>query len=86
MCSSDLIRKQVQSAMDLVIQVQRFRDGVRRIVSICELSGMEGDVITMSDVFAYDPVSRQFKATGYVPSFMGRLTGGGHPLPVNFFA
>ncbi len=80
------IRKQVQSAVDLVVQVQRYRDGVRRIVSISELSGMEGDVITMSDIFACDPGARAFKSTGYVPSFMPRLTSGGHPLPVNFFA
>jgi pilus assembly protein CpaF len=48
------IREQVSSAIDLIIQQARLKDGTRRIVGISEVLGMEGDVITMKDIFAYD--------------------------------
>jgi pilus assembly protein CpaF len=60
------IRVQIASAVDLIIQVERMRDGVRRVTQISEICGMEGDIITMNDVFRYE-------FTG--EDAMGRITG-----------
>jgi pilus assembly protein CpaF len=60
------IRRQIVGALDLIIQVQRMRDGQRRITAISEVCGLEGDMITMNDVFT-------FEFTGEDPS--GRIIG-----------
>jgi pilus assembly protein CpaF len=66
------IREQAASAIDLLIHVARLRDGSRRIMRVCEVEGMEGEVITLSDVFAFD-----FQSGGDVPGVTGviRPTG-----------
>ena len=48
------IREQISSAIDLIIHEERLRDGTRKVVNICEVSGMEGEVITMTDIFVFN--------------------------------
>ncbi|MGI9264122.1 MAG: CpaF family protein [Gammaproteobacteria bacterium] len=87
------LRTQIASAINLVVQIQRAEDGVRRIVSIQEINGMEGDVITLSELFSYERrgvdeegnVEGDFKATGIIPGFMKRVTQRGIDLPVELF-
>jgi pilus assembly protein CpaF len=76
------IRTQIAAAVDLIIQIERMRDGVRRISQISDICGMEGDVITMNDVamFEYEGESTtgsivgHYRTTGTPPSFATRLT------------
>ncbi len=83
------IRAQIASAIDLVIQTQRLEDGSRRLISIQEVTGMEGDTITMSEIFTYErrglgqdhKVLGQFKPTGVVPIFHRKLVAKGLDLP-----
>jgi pilus assembly protein CpaF len=78
------IRKQIASAIDLVIQIKRFRSGHRRIVSIAEVTGMEGETVTLQDIFAFE--EDRFKCTGFVPTFVDRLRANGIDFPTNYFA
>ena len=50
------IREQVSSAIDLVVHQERLRDGTRKVVNITEVTGMEGDIITMTDIFVYEQI------------------------------
>lgn len=86
------IRDQIASAIDLVIQQQRMRDGTRKIVAITEVQGMEGDVIVMSDIFSFEQqgmedgrVVGRLKPTGLRPKFMERIENAGIHLPANIF-
>ena len=87
------IRKQISSAIHLVIQLSRFEDGSRRIVSVCEIEGMEGEVITMSEIFKYmrkgiDEEGRvlgQFCATGVVPKCLGLMKQKGLKVDMKVF-
>ena len=87
------IRKQIASAITLVVQVSRFNDGTRRITHITEITGMEDDVVSMQDVFVFDKqgVSADgrtlgtFTATGIRPKFAEKLKASGISLPANFF-
>lgn len=88
------INRQIASAIDVIIQANRMNDGVRRVVSISEVTGMEGDVIAMHEIVAFKPrgvtaegkVAGGFEFTGIRPRFLDRLksTGllQGNPLPV----
>lgn len=88
------MRSQIASAINIVIQVQRGDDGRRRLVSIQEISGMEGEVITMSEIFTYrragvdaqGNVLGRLEATGVVPAFHKRSAVRGIDLPVSVFA
>lgn len=88
------IRSQIVSAIDLVIQLQRQEDGRRRITSIQEVSGMEGDVITMSEIFKFRRdgkdedglIKGQFTATGVMPTFANQLKAKGIKLPPSIFS
>ena len=79
------IRQQFASAIDLVVQAQRLTGGPRKIVSITEVSGMEGDVVTMQDIFSFEQTGidsngrayGQIVASGIRPSFMDRLKSSG---------
>jgi len=72
---------QIASAVDLVIQIERMRDGVRRITEVCELGAIENDAITLKELFAYrfieegadGKLSGVFEATGVRPRFLKRL-------------
>jgi pilus assembly protein CpaF len=87
------MREQIASALNVVIQVQRFSDGARRVVSVTEVNGMEGDVVTTQEVFRYrrrgmSPEGRvigQFESAGVRPVFMERLRVAGVELPAGLF-
>jgi len=87
------IRQQISSAVDLFVQVARFSDGSRRLTYITELTGMEGDIITMQDIFVFDKmgiteagkVMGRFRATGIRPRFYDRLQACGITLPPEIF-
>jgi pilus assembly protein CpaF len=87
--SDRAMRQQVASALDLVIQAARLSDGTRRITSISEITGMEGETITMQEIFLYHQlgvaadgkVTGRFEATGIRPRFAERLKQYGLALP-----
>jgi pilus assembly protein CpaF len=87
------IRQHVSSAVDLVVHVSRLSDGARRVTSICEITGMEGEVITMQDIFLFEQqglsadgkVTGRFRATGIRPKCAERLVAAGHVLPATMF-
>jgi pilus assembly protein CpaF len=88
------VREQVASAVDMVIHLHRFRDGSRRITDIAEVVGMEGDVITLQDIFAFDygmgvdeegVMLGRLKATGLRPTFSEKLANYGFELSGDLF-
>lgn len=86
------IREQVSSAIDLVVHQDRMRDGTRKITAITEIAGMEGDIITTMDIFAFDlqgfengKVVGRLKPTGLRPKFMEKLEAAGIRLPPQIF-
>ena len=87
------LRAQISSAIDVVIQVSRMEDGSRRLTSLQEVNGMEGDIITMSDLFTFErqgmdengKVIGRLKATGVVPAFYKSLAPRGLELPIETF-
>ena len=91
--SERAMRQQVASAIDLVLQVARLSDGSRRVTSISEITGMEGDTITMQEIFLYErtgmgpqgQVIGRFRATGIRPRFAEKLKSCGMQLPRVFF-
>ena len=86
-------REQISSAIDVIVQVSRMADGSRRIVSITELTGMEGEIITMQEIFRYHrrgiatdgTVIGGFESTGVRPTFMERLRLAGAEIPSDLF-
>jgi len=83
---SKAIRDQVASAINIIVQQARLRDGTRKIVSISEIVGMEGDVIRMQEIFAYETSGEmdsdgkfkgEFKATGIVPKCIDKIRENG---------
>ncbi|GIE28403.1 type II secretion system protein E [Actinoplanes italicus] len=87
---SRAIRDQIASAVDLILQVNRFKDGTRKITHITEVVGMEGDVITLQDIFLheYAPDARggALRATGIRPNFLDAMAPYGVVLPPTLFA
>ncbi len=86
------IREQVSSAIDLVVHQERLRDGRRKVVNITEVTGMEGEVITMTDIFIFEQtgfengqVVGRFRPTGLRPKFMDKLEASGIHLPPSVF-
>lgn len=87
------IREQVASAVDVIVQQSRFGDGSRRITSISEITGMEGDTIQVSEIFRYQQtgfdedgnVSGRFEATGVVPKFYEELVQRGIDVDMSIF-
>jgi pilus assembly protein CpaF len=87
------IRAQVTSAIDLMVQVARFSDGSRKITYITELVGLEGEQVTMQDIFLFEKsgiaengkVLGKFKATGVRPRFYEKLRSSGIQLPASLF-
>jgi pilus assembly protein CpaF len=87
------IRRQIASAIDLVIQVSRMSDGTRKVVSIAEITGMEGEIVTMQDIFLFrkrgirenGEVIGEFMPTGIRPKFSERLIVAGVQLPIAMF-
>jgi pilus assembly protein CpaF len=87
------IRAQVTSAIDLMVQVARFSDGSRKITYVTELVGLEGEQVTMQDIFLFEKsgvaengrVLGRFKATGVRPRFYEKLRSSGIQLPAALF-
>ncbi len=88
-----VIREQVASAIDLILQVSRLRDGTRKVTAITEVAGMEGDTIVLTDIFIFDQVSvsqdgevqGELKPTGIRPMFTERLKVAGFSLKPEVF-
>ena len=86
------IREQISSAVDMVVHQERMRDGSRKVVNVTEVSGMEGNVITMTDVFAYEQsgyengkVVGRLRSTGLRPKFIDKIEAAGIHLPAAIF-
>jgi pilus assembly protein CpaF len=88
------IREQVASAVDLIIQVSRLKDGSRKITHITEVAGMEGEVVTLQDLFVFDfragtDAGGKYKGTlqptGLRPRFLEDLSAYGVTMPVEVF-
>src|SRR5207249_2328114 len=87
------IREQIASAVHLIVQVSRLRDGSRRVTHCTEIAGMEGPVVTMQDIFLYEQqgidengkVVGVMRSTGLRPKFADRIESMGIPLPPEIF-
>ncbi len=86
------IREQVSSALELVVHLDRMRDGTRKVTHISEIQGMEGDVITMTDIFVFEQtgfedgkVIGRLRPTGLRPRFLDKIEQGGIRLPPSIF-
>jgi pilus assembly protein CpaF len=87
------MRHQISSAIQLVVQQTRLSDGSRKVTNISEITGMEGDIITMQDIFVFEKlgltqegkVAGRFRATGVRPKCAERLKAAGIVLPPNMF-
>ena len=88
------MRQQIAAAINVVVQVSRLSDGSRKVLQLSEIVGMEGDVITMQDIFTYERqgvdadgrVIGRYRATGIRPRFTERLTAWGIELPSGLFS
>ena len=91
--SPKAIKEQIVGAVDLIIQIKRFKDGSRHIVQVSEITGMEGDVVTMGDVFEFKVsgtdaqgiVQGTFVSTGYVPHCLKAFEEKGISIPREIF-
>jgi pilus assembly protein CpaF len=88
------IREQIAGAVDLIVQIVRLSDGSRKIISITEVVGMQGDVISLAEIFKYKEtgydknrkVIGQFQSTGTVPSFVQEIKDRGGHVPMEIFS
>jgi pilus assembly protein CpaF len=88
-----VIRQQVSSAIDLIVQVTRLKDGSRKVTAVTEVAGMEGDTIVLTDIFRFEQTGAtpdgkiigQLKPTGIRPLFTPRLESSGFKLPPEVF-
>ena len=89
------IRSQIVSAVDIIVQQTRFRDGSRRITNITELTGIEGDVVSMQDIFVYETQGQmdsqghfigKFKSTGIRPHCLEKIRNNGIAIHEDWFA
>ncbi len=86
------IREQITSAVDVVCHQERMRDGTRKVTNITEVSGMEGDVITMTDIFVFEQtgiengqIVGRLRPSGLRPKFMDKIEASGINLPPSIF-
>ena len=90
---SDYIKRFISSAIDVVIQAERLVDGSRKVVSLQEITGMEGNVITMQEIYSFEQtgvdkegvISGSFRTHGVRPKFFERFVKMGVPIPDNLF-
>jgi pilus assembly protein CpaF len=89
---SRAIREQIASAVDVICHQERMRDGTRKVTNITEVSGMEGDVITMTDIFVFEQtgiengqIVGRLRPTGLRPKFMDKIEAAGINLPPSIF-
>jgi pilus assembly protein CpaF len=91
--SMQSIRQQIASAVQIIIQLQRLSDGKRRLTSVTEITGMEGDVVQAQEIFKFvhegmdadGTVIGSFRATGIRPKFLGLLQPMGIDIPASYF-
>jgi pilus assembly protein CpaF len=86
------IREQIAAAIDVIVQGERLRDGTRKITSISEIQGMEGDIITTSEIFRFEQTGMEqgrvigrLRPTGLRPKFMWKIQDAGIMLPPSIF-
>jgi pilus assembly protein CpaF len=86
------IREQIASALDMVVHLERLRDGSRAVTNVTEIQGMEGDTITMMDIFIFEQtgveegrVIGRLRPTGLRPKFLDRIESAGIRLPATIF-
>jgi pilus assembly protein CpaF len=87
------LRRQIASAIDVVVQVSRLSDGTRKVISLAEITGMEGDIVSMQDIFIFHKrgirdngeVLGEFVPTGIRPKFAEKLLVSGIQLPIAMF-
>ncbi|MFO3797121.1 MAG: CpaF family protein, partial [Anaerolineales bacterium] len=89
---SRAIREQIASAIDLIVHQERLRDGSRKVVQISEVNGMEGDIITMTDIFVFEQLGYEngkvigrLRPTGLRPKSMEKIEAAGIHLPPSIF-
>jgi pilus assembly protein CpaF len=88
------IREQIAGAVDLIVQISRMSDGSRKILSITEVVGMQGDIISLAEIFRYKEtgfdsnrkILGQFQATGTVPSFVQEIKDKGGHIAMEMFS
>jgi septum site-determining protein MinD len=89
-----VIREQIASAVNIIIQTSRVKDGSRKVTSIVEITGMEGDVITLAPIFEFknkgidkktNLIAGDFIATGTIPTFSENLKTKGINIPMEIF-
>ena len=89
------IRSQIASAVDIIVQQSRFRDGTRRVTNITEITGMEGDIVSMQDLFVFETQGQtdsqgkfkgRFKSTGIFPQCLEKIRGNGVTVHEDWFA
>jgi pilus assembly protein CpaF len=91
---SKAIREQIASALNVILQLSRMSDGTRKVVTVSEVTGMEGDVVVMQDIFVFEKrgvdrdgkVLGEYRATGVRPKFLDALHAAGIHLGANVFA
>ena len=91
---SKAIREQIASALNVILQLSRMSDGTRKVVTVSEVTGMEGDVVVMQDIFVFEKrgvdrdgkVLGEFRATGVRPKFLDAVHAAGIHLGANVFA
>ncbi|OPY06462.1 MAG: putative conjugal transfer protein [Syntrophus sp. PtaB.Bin001] len=91
---NDAIRRYVSSALDVIVQVARLVDGSRKLVSLQEITGMEGNVITMQEIFVFQQtgvdskgqVKGRFEVSPVLPRFLERFKSMGIPVPQRMFS
>ncbi|MDD5089462.1 MAG: CpaF family protein, partial [Candidatus Wallbacteria bacterium] len=87
------IRENISSAVNLIVQQSRLQDGTRKITHITEVQGMEGDTVTLQDIFIFEQkgldanhkIIGRLKPTGIRPKFMDKLISHGENLPPDIF-
>ncbi|NTU75613.1 MAG: CpaF family protein, partial [Anaerolineaceae bacterium] len=86
------IREQIASAIHLIVHQERMRDGTRKVVNITEVTGMEGEIITMTDLFIFEQqgyengkIIGRMRPTGLRPKFMDKIEDSGIHLPLSVF-
>jgi pilus assembly protein CpaF len=90
---TEAIRRYISSALDVVIHISRLIDGSRKVMSLSEVTGMEGNVITMQEIFSFKQeglspdghATGRFMMTGIVPQFVDRFKAAGVSVPINIF-
>jgi pilus assembly protein CpaF len=87
------IRSQIANAIQMIVQLQRQSDGRRKVTSIAEVTGLEGDIIQMQEIFKYvrtgtapdGTVQGHYQATGVRPRFLSHLANQGIKIPGSYF-